>query len=185
MEHTSTAAPESAAAPSRFTVPLEPVFPPSTGPEREALAGWLDFHRFELLAKLEGLTDEQAARRVVPSLTTLHGLVRHLSKVEFTWFVQVIEGGEEPGLFGFPERKDGDFVLDDGATLAEDVERYLAACERSRRIVAGVSLDDLRTFHRVGEIDVRWIMIHMIEEYAQHNGHADIIRELVDGKTQD
>jgi hypothetical protein len=184
MEHTTTADAESAGAPRRFINPLEPVDLPSTGPEREALTGWLDYHRRELLTKLDGLTDEQAARRVVPSLTTLHGLVRHLSKVEFVWFVAVIEGSGEPAPFGWPERKDGDFLLDDGATLAEDVERYLAACERSRLIFAKVSLDDVRTHRRFGELDVRWIMNHMIEEYAQHNGHADIIRELTDGATQ-
>jgi uncharacterized damage-inducible protein DinB len=167
----------------RFASPLEPVDPPSAGPEREALAGWLDCYRGELLGRLEGLTDEQADRRVVPSPTTLRGLVRHLSKVEFIWFEQVIGGSDEPAPFGFPDRKDGDFLLDDGSTLAEDVERYLAACERSRRIFAGASLDDRHTQRRIGEVDVRWIMIHMIREYAHHTGHADIIRELIDGAT--
>jgi hypothetical protein len=166
-----------------FASPLEQVGPPAIAPEREALAGWLDCHRAELLSKLHGLTEEQAGRRVLPSLNTLHGLVRHLSKVEFVWFVTVIERSGEAAPFGFPERRDGDFLLDDGSTLAEDVERYLAACERSRQIFAGVGLDEVRT-HRFGELDVRWIMLHMIEEYAQHNGHADIIRELIDGHTQ-
>jgi uncharacterized damage-inducible protein DinB len=167
-----------------FTSPLKAADPPTVAPEREALAGWLDYHRAELLSKLDGLTEEQTRQRVVPSLNTLRGLVRHLTKVEFVWFVKVIEGGEEAAPFGWPERKDGDFLLEDGATLAEDVERFLAACERSRRILAGVGLDDVRTHRRFGEFDVRWVMLHMIEEYAQHNGHADIIRELVDGRTQ-
>jgi hypothetical protein len=184
MEHTVTTGAQSAEAPHRFATPLEPVDSPSIAPEREALAGWLDSYRGMLLEKLDGLTEEQAARRVVPSLTTLHGLVRHLSKVEFVWSVLVVEGGDEPAPFGFPERKDGDFLLDDGSSLAEDVERYLAACERSRRIFAGVSLDERRTHPRIGEVDVRWIVIHMIREYAQHCGHADIIRELIDGAAQ-
>ncbi|HEX4788753.1 MAG TPA: DinB family protein [Actinospica sp.] len=166
-----------------FTSPVKAADPALIAPEREALAGWLDYHRAELLSKLDGLTEEQAGRRVVPSLNTLRGLLRHLTKVEFVWFVRVIERGEEAAPFGWPERKDGDFLLDDGTTLAEDVERFLAACERSRRIFAGVGLDEVRT-HRFGELDVRWIMVHMLEEYAQHNGHADIIRELVDGRTQ-
>jgi hypothetical protein len=167
-----------------FTSPLERIAPPMVGTEREALAGWLDFHRAELLAKLDGLTEVQADRRIVPSLTTLHGLVRHLTKVEFAWFVKSIAELDEPGPFGWPERKDGDFLLEDGATLEADVARYLAACERSRRIFAGVELDDVRRRRRGGEVDVRWIMLHMIEEYAQHNGHADILRELIDGATE-
>ena len=166
-----------------FKSPLERVAPPGIVPEREALSGWLDYHRADLLAKLEGLTDEQAARRVVPSLNTLHGLVRHLTKVEFIWFARVVSGLDEPAPFGFPDRRDGDFLLDDGASLEDDVARFVAACERSREIFAGVELDERRTNHRTGEIDVRWVMIHMIEEYAQHNGHADILRELVDGTT--
>jgi Protein of unknown function (DUF664) len=185
MEHTTAAGAESADASGRFANPVKPVDPASVAPEREALAGWLDVYRHALLAKLDGLTDEQADRRVVPSLTTLRGLVRHLTKVEFVWFVTVIEGSAEPAPFGFPDRKDGDFLLDDGSSLAEDVERYLAACERSRRIFARVpSLDDRRTHRRIGEVDVRWIMIHLIREYAQHVGHADIIRELIDGEAQ-
>jgi uncharacterized damage-inducible protein DinB len=166
-----------------FKSPLAHQGPPSIAPEREALSGWLDYYRAELLARLEGLTDEQAARRVVPSLNTLHGLVRHLTKVEFVWFVQVISGAGEPAPFGFPDRVDGDFLLDDGATLAQDVAGYVAACERSSAILAEVELDEVRTSRRLGEVDVRWILIHMIREYAHHTGHADILRELIDGAT--
>lgn len=171
-------------APQIFASPIKPVDMPTIAPEREALAGWLDYYRAELLRKLDGLTEEQAARRVVPSLTTLHGLVRHLTKVEIIWSVKVVAQSEEPAPFGWPERRDGDFRLDDDATLSEDVARYVAACERSREIFGAVSLDEVRTHHRFGDLDVRWIMLHMMREYAQHNGHADIIRELIDGTTQ-
>lgn len=167
-----------------FTSPVQRVMPPRVAPERQALAGWLDAQRAELLAKLDGLTDEQADRRLVPSLTTLHGLVRHMTKVEFAWFVMYIEGSEEPAPFGWPDRVDGDFLLDDGVSLQQDVDRFVAACERSREAFARVSLDDVRTHRRFGELDVRWIMVHMIREYAQHNGHADILRELIDGTKQ-
>jgi hypothetical protein len=167
-----------------FTSPVGQAFPPSIGTEREALAGWLDFHRTGLLGKIEGLTQEEADLHMVPSLNTLHGLVRHLTKVEHLWFVTVVAGLDEPAPFGWPERVDGDFLLDDGESLDADVARYLAACERSRGIFAGVELDDVRTHHRIGKIDVRWVMIHMVEEYAQHNGHADILRELIDGRTR-
>lgn len=97
----------------------------------------------ELLAKLDGLDDEQAGRRVVGSLTTLQGLVRHLTKVEHVWFVTVLAGSPEPAPFGFPEVVDGDFKLDDSAGLAADVDLYLAGCTRSREILAGLSLDSV------------------------------------------
>jgi hypothetical protein len=167
-----------------FISPLpEPEVPVIAG-EHLALASWVDFFRAQLLSKLEGLTGGQAAQRVVGSLTTLQGLVRHLTKVEHVWFVQVLAGLDEPAPFGFPEKKDGDFLLEDSAGLDADVANYLAACERSRKIFAGLSPDATGHHRRFGEVDARWVMLHMIREYAQHNGHADIIRELIDGTTQ-
>jgi hypothetical protein len=167
-----------------FTSPLTHTSLPTVAPEREALETWLDYYRVELLTKLTGLDEEQAARRVLPSLTTLHGLVRHLTKVEHVWFVTVLAGRDEPAPFRWPAVTDGDFRLDDSQGLAADVGRYVAACERSRQILAGMSLDDVGVHRRLGNVDARWVMLHMIEEYAQHNGHADIIRELIDGTTQ-
>lgn len=168
-----------------FTAPIKPSPEPSPiAPERVALAEWLDFYRAELLAKIDGLNDEQADRRVVPSLNTLHGLVRHLAKVEHIWFVTFLQGSDEPAPFGFPKNRDGDFALDDGVTLEQDVARLIAACERSRAIFEQLDLDDVAEHERMGRMDVRWVMLHMIEEYAQHNGHADILRELIDGTTQ-
>jgi uncharacterized damage-inducible protein DinB len=166
-----------------FAAPLRHMDLPTVAPERQALESWLDFLRAELLTKLDGLDDEQADRHVVGSLTTLHGLVRHLTKVEHVWFVTVLRGSDEPAPFGWPEVRDGDFRLDGSDGLEADVARYLAACERSRAMLAGLSLDEVRTHHRLGEVDVRWVLLHMIREYAQHIGHADIIRELIDGKT--
>ncbi|HUD78111.1 MAG TPA: DinB family protein [Streptosporangiaceae bacterium] len=167
-----------------FASPLTHTSLPTVAPEREALEAWLDYYRVELLTKLTGLDDEQAARRVLPSLTTLHGLVRHLTKVEHAWFVTVLAGLDDPAPFGWPAVTDGDFRLDDSDGLAADVQRYVDACERSRQILAGLSLDDVGVHWRLGTVDARWVMLHMIEEYAQHNGHADIIRELIDGTTQ-
>src|ERR1035438_6256939 len=84
-----------------FTSPLShPVNPKTIAPEREALAQWLDYHRAELLTKLDGLDEEQAARRVLPSLNTLHGLVRHLTKVEHVWFVKVLAQRDQPAPLG-------------------------------------------------------------------------------------
>ena len=145
-------------------VPVKPML--SVAPERAQLDSWLDYHRAVLLSKLEGLTAEQAGKRMVPSLTTLHGLVRHMACVEHVWFVTILSGSDEPNYHG-KNRSDWDaeWRLDDGDFDAE------------------YDLDEVRKHHRLGEGDLRWILIHMIEEYAQHNGHADIIRELVDGTT--
>jgi Protein of unknown function (DUF664) len=167
-----------------FSSPLQEPDLPTVAGEHLALASWLDYLRAQLLSTLEGLTDEQAAQRVVGSLTTLQGLVRHLTRVEHVWFVQVLAGLDEPAPFGFPERKDGDFLLEDSDGLAADVASYLAACDRSRLIFAGLSPDDIGHHRRFGDVDARWVMLHMIREYAQHTGHADVIRELIDGTTQ-
>ena len=167
-----------------FASPLPPSEPLTIAPERDALESWLEMFRAQLIATLDGLDDEQVDRSVVGSLTTLHGLVRHMTKVEHVWFVNVIAGSDEPAPFGWPEVVDGDFLLNESAGIDADVQGYLKACRRSREIFATVSLDDVRTHHRIGDVDVRWVMLHMIEEYAQHNGHADIIRELIDGTTQ-
>ena len=157
---------------------------PTVAFERDALRTWLDYYRVELLRKLDGLDEDQASQRVVGSLTTLHGLVRHMKKVEHVWFGKVLARRDDPAPFGWPEIRDGNFRLDDADPLDADVAQYLAACERSRQIFNGLSLNEIRQLHRLGDVDVRWVMIHMIEEYAQHNGHADIIRELIDGTTQ-
>jgi uncharacterized damage-inducible protein DinB len=168
-----------------FRSPLAHSELPFVAPEREALKSWLDFYRAELLARLEGLDEEQAGRQVLGSLTTLHGLIRHLTKVEHIWFVQVLAGQDEPAPFGWPDVTDGDFRLDDSAGLDADVAAYLAACSRSREIAAVFGLDETRPRLRGGgDVDVRWVLLHMIEEYAQHLGHADIVRELIDGTTQ-
>ena len=160
--------------------------PPFREPEREALASWLDFHRATLLTKLEGLDDEQVRRRMVPSGLSLLGLVKHLWAVEHGWFaVGFAQTGEEH-LFSTSEDPDADFRIEDNETTQEIVSGYVAACERSRQIEAqAASLDD--TFERPsrGTIDLRWIMLHMIEETARHNGHADIMREQIDGATGD
>lgn len=169
-----------------FTSPLRHADPPlpTVAGEREALPAWLQFHRVELLSKLAGLDEEQVGRRVLGSLTTLHGLVRHLTWVEHYWFVTVLSASNEPNYYDCSVDRDADYRLDDSAGLDADVTRYLAACARSREIAAGLSLDHTADHPKHGAVDTRWVMVHMIEEYAQHNGHADIIRELIDGTTQ-
>ncbi|MQA01277.1 MAG: DUF664 domain-containing protein [Streptosporangiales bacterium] len=167
-----------------FTSPLTHEELPTVAGEREALASWLRFHRVELLDKLTGLDERQAAQRVVGSLTTLHGLVRHLTWVEHYWFVTVLAGSEEPNHYDCSVDNDADYRLEHSEGLAADVERFLAAVTRSQKVFAELALDDTVPHPKHGSLDVRWVMVHMIEEYAQHNGHADIIRELIDGTTQ-
>jgi Protein of unknown function (DUF664) len=169
-----------------FIAPVERVDPPNVAGEREALDAWLDYHRATLLWKLEGLDDEQLRRPMVPSGVCLLGLVKHLTAVEHGWFVVRFAGSDEPHLFVRPDGSDADFVIEEGDTTESVVAGYLGACERGRAIAGGAaSLDQAVEHPRIGRIDLRWILLHMIEETARHNGHADIIRELIDGATGD
>jgi uncharacterized damage-inducible protein DinB len=157
--------------------------------ERDMLNGWLAHHRAILLWKCEGLTDEQLRRRSVPpSSMSLLGLVRHMTDVERGWFQQVLLGADAPDLYSTPDGPDGDFNGVGEANVAEAFRAFEAECEASRQAVAAApDLDVLsKEAGRTGEaFSLRWILTHMIEEYARHNGHADLLRETVDGATGD
>ncbi len=162
----------------------QPADPPLTGPERAMLEGWLEFHRATLLEKCAGLDDEQRKRRPVgTSLMSLHGLVRHLSDVERNWFQRCLE--RNPALLDLYWTEAGANTAWsplDGADWAADLAVWQAECARSRRTAAAHGLDDTGVGLRGGrqvECSLRWVYQHMIEEYARHNGHADLIRELV------
>lgn len=169
-----------------FHTPVRRTPPPAIADERAALAAWLDWHRTALVEKLDGLDDEQLRRPMVPSGTSLLGLVKHLTEVEQGWFVnEYAQLGEEP-LFETEEDPEAGFRPEPDETAESIVAGYLAMCERSRTILdAAASLDETVPNGRWGRIDLRRIVIHMIEETARHNGHADIIRELLDGSTGD
>ena len=149
------------------------------------LAGFLDFQRATLLWKLEGLDDEQLRRAMVPSGTSLLGLVKHLAYVERSWFQEVWDGQE----VSYPWTKqdpDADWRIEPDETTEDVLALYDRECDRSRAIVAAASsLDDLAEHprHRGWKMSRRWILIHMIEETARHVGHADILREQLDGAT--
>jgi uncharacterized damage-inducible protein DinB len=157
--------------------------------ERESLQAWLDFHRATLLGKCAGLTADQLKQQsVAPSKLTLLGLVRHMTEVERWWFR--IHGGDQD--MPMPYSSDGDEEADFDALADADAEADLAAFQRETQeadaAVRGKQLDTVVPSHghnpeRVR--DIRWIYVHMIEEYARHNGHADIIREQIDGATGD
>ncbi|HUC14990.1 MAG TPA: DinB family protein [Acidimicrobiales bacterium] len=151
--------------------------------ERDMLEGWLEFHRATLLLKCEGLDDAARKSRPVPtSLLSLHGLVRHMAEVERGWFRRTLL--REPELpYIYCTSKDNDdqelAPLDD-ANWDADLAIWKAECEASRQAAASHNLDDAGL--RRGEaVSLRWIYAHMVEEYARHNGHADLIRELLDG----
>ncbi|MGH2788250.1 MAG: DinB family protein [Actinomycetota bacterium] len=175
-----------------FTSPVRRSHPPQVAGEVAALTAWLDYHRATLPWKLKGLDDEQLRRSMVPSGLSLLGLVKHLTAVEHVWFVMEFANTGEPHLFESEDDPDLDFHVQEDETTEAIVTGYLRACERSRDVVAAAtSLDETfrlvdRSDPRHGqEIDLRWILLHMIEETARHNGHADILRELIDGSTGD
>ena len=156
--------------------------------EREALETWLDYHRETLLFKCQGLTGEQLARRAIaPSSLTLLGLVRHMAEVERWWFRWQFAGQTGLGdLYCTEEHRDGDFDFAEADGAETDFATFAEECELARQAAAGRSLDDTFKHGRANEdFDLRWVYIHMIEEYARHNGHADILREQIDGTTGD
>ena len=166
-----------------FSSPIEHVDPPPVNPELATLNSWLDYERATLLLKIEGLTDEQAGQRPLPSETTLHGILRHLTTIEQWWFVECVAGSKEPYPYYDGEEIDWDWDLSRSEGLQPDVVRYLALCERIRTITADVDPNATITTKRGRVMDIRGIMIGMIHEYARHNGHADVVRELIDGVT--
>ena len=153
----------------------------AAGTEREVLEAFLAFQRDVLVRKVSGVPELAARDRHVPSKTTLAGLVKHMTGVERGWF-QLVLAGRAAAETG-PNAGGGadSWELADGETVASLVEHYRRACEVSRQAAARFALDDTVPHRRLGEVSLRWIYVHMIEEYARHNGHADLIRELVDG----
>ena len=162
--------------------------PAQNASELEMLTGWLEHHRGILIWKCEGLTAEQLRRRASPPSTlSLLGLVRHMTDVERGWFRQVFLGEDEPDVYDRSADEDADFNDVDQADPAETFTIFERECAASRQVLAQASsLDDLskQTSDRTGQPwSLRWIVTHMIEEYARHNGHADLLRESVDGTT--
>ncbi|MDA3648630.1 DinB family protein [Saccharopolyspora indica] len=163
---------------------MERVSPPTTGSERELLRAHLDFHRATLAMKCEGLADDDLRRQSVPTTSlTLLGLVRHMAEVERAWFRRTIDGEHDLPLVW---SNAGDFQEAYDASDADRDEAFKAwqaEVEHARRIeLAAESLDV--TVHSArwnAEVSLRAVMLHMIHEYARHNGHADLIREATDG----
>jgi Protein of unknown function (DUF664) len=156
---------------------------PFLGDERSLLLGWLDWHRETVHVKCAGLAESSAWRTPLPapSLTSAAGLVSHLTAVESYWFEEIVAGLAVPAQWT-AEDPDLEWRRRPGATLLGNLAAYRRQCDRSRALLASVDLGSVCLGRRRGaEVSVRWVLLHMIEETARHNGHLDAVRELVDG----
>jgi uncharacterized damage-inducible protein DinB len=173
-------------ADNRQVTNIDRPLPPLNADERVTLESWLDFHRATLAMKCEGIDDDQAATASVPpSGFTLTGLVQHMAEVERNWFRRVLAGEYAGPIFdpeADPDGPDGGFVLAEGATLADALASWRTEIDRAREQCAARVLTDTGRFMEQ-DVSLRWIYVHMIEEYARHNGHADLVRERIDGTT--
>lgn len=156
--------------------------PPDSAGDRETLEGFLDFLRASVVHKASGLSDADAVRRLLPSLTTVSGLIRHLADVERGWFREDIDGQRDVPKRWSDEDPDGEFRVTERDSLADVIADYEAACTESRAVTERYSLDDSCTAGG-RKHNVRWVLVHMIEETGRHCGHIDILRELLDGTT--
>lgn len=157
--------------------------------ERTTLLAFLDYQRAVLARKAEGVTDEQARLAACPpSDLTLLGLIRHMADVERNWFRRSLRAEDAPPLFygtAHPHGDDdGDFHPPSEATVSDALASFWAEISVANRNIAAASLDDIERRER-STYSLRWILVHMIEEYARHCGHADLLRQAVDGATGD
>ncbi|MCX4823771.1 DinB family protein [Streptomyces sp. NBC_01142] len=154
--------------------------PPFEADERTMLESWLTFHRATLALKCEGVEGDGIRQASVePSSMTLLGLVQHMAEVERNWFQRVFSGLDVPSVY---EGNKSGFALAPERDLDEALAVWRAEIARGEAICADRSLDDTGTLWKQ-PVSLRWIYVHLIEEYARHNGHADLIRERLDGKT--
>jgi uncharacterized damage-inducible protein DinB len=160
--------------------------------ERTTLLQFLDYYRATLLMKADGLSDVDARSATVPpSIISISGLLRHMADVERHWFQMYLRGDAQDRLF-WHEGQDADFTVDETVTLGDCVALFQREVATSREITAQHALDDLAALNDLDrglgvdwQPNLRWILVHMIEEYARHCGHADLIRERIDGVTGD
>jgi uncharacterized damage-inducible protein DinB len=165
--------------------PVTRVDEPFVAGERDVLEGFLDWYRGTLLMKCAGLSAEQLAEQAVPpSNLSLLGLLRHMTEVERAWFRRRFRGEDVGVPYSSEERPDADFeeAVPEGAEA--DYAAFVSELELARAATAGHDLTE--TFihpRRNREMSLRWVYVHMIEEYARHCGHADLLRECIDGTT--
>jgi hypothetical protein len=143
---------------------------------RVQFEAFLDQHRAALNSCLDGLTEEQVRRSLVPSRTTLLGLVKHATFVEKVWFDEAVTCRSRAEI-GIPATPDESFILDDSDTIATVQQAHRDTCEASRQATSSLGLDDIVHGNRRGPLPLRWVYLHVLRELAQHCGHADILRE--------
>ncbi|MFE2725723.1 DinB family protein [Kitasatospora sp. NPDC059327] len=154
-----------------------------TADERATLVSFLDFQRDTLAMKCTGLsTDQLRARVLQPSALSLLGLVRHLAEVERGWFRNTLNNEARPGFWKHPDGTFADFDVE-AADPEEAFAVWRRECDHARELVAAAESLDVLGHHGEETFSLRWILTHMIEEYARHNGHADLLREHLDGET--
>ncbi|GIF20255.1 putative damage-inducible protein DinB [Actinoplanes tereljensis] len=151
----------------------------SAGGERDVLEAFLDLYRDIVVRKVDGLSIQDAQRRLVPSSTTLAGLVKHLTSVEREWFQGVLDQRPTARV----RVRDDGWAIDPADTVDDLIADYRRACAESRAVASRFTLDATAPQPRLGQVSLRWIYVHMIEETARHAGHADILREQLDGST--
>jgi hypothetical protein len=166
-----------------MTIPASPPTADQPVSERQVLEAFLDLHRQVLVSKVDGISENEARWRRVPSKTTLGGLIKHMIGVERGWFQEVLSG-RNPEEIG-PNVGGGDesWDLAENETVSSLIKEYEQTCEQSRQTAARFALDDAVPEPDIGRVSLRWIYVHMIEETARHVGHADILREQTDGAT--
>jgi Protein of unknown function (DUF664) len=147
-------------------------------PLKVQLETFLDEHRAMLRACLDGLTEGQARRSLVPSRTTLLGLVKHATFAEKIWFGEAVTGRSRQEM-GLPPGAADAFILTGEDTIESVRRAHDQACDASRQATAGLGLDDVLRGHRLGPLPLRWVYLHALREFAQHCGHADILREQI------
>jgi hypothetical protein len=161
---------------------MERVPEPRSNDERELLLGWLAFHRNALAAKCDGMTDEQlVATSAKPSDLSLLGLVRHLTEMEYYYLAHAIAGGATMPVYCTDDDEDADIVGVTAGMAQSSLHRWRAECDNADGQLATV--DSLDVPARGNRFSVRWNLIKIIQEYARHNGHADLLRERIDGAT--
>lgn len=157
---------------------------PRVADERSTLLAFLSWQRATLARKCQGLTAQQLrSRSAPPSTLSLLGLLRHLTDVERGWFRRTLALEEIADLYATDADPDADFNDVDGADVEQTYASWRAECESADRIVSAHQLDDVGRQRSGKPVSLRWILNHMIEEYSRHNGHADLLRERIDGAT--
>jgi uncharacterized damage-inducible protein DinB len=151
----------------------------TSGTERILIENMLDRNREALIATARGLTEAEARQRLVASLTTPISLIKHAAAAERIWFQRFWAGLDEAECDGYSNRDEGTFAVADDESLSDVIAEFERASQRSRAIAARFALDDTKDNPREGTVSMRWTLLAMIEEFARHAGHGDILREQI------